>query len=68
MAHEILEIESRFRKLHFVNRPIRKWEPEPLRYLAINSLVKLSDIADAEERMTQRPSFLSRIIEPLILR
>ena len=68
LAHEILEIESRFRKLHFVNRPIRQWEPEPLRYLAINSLVKLSDIADAEERMTRRPSFLSRIIEPLILR
>ncbi|NCW35398.1 MAG: hypothetical protein EBV91_05550, partial [Actinobacteria bacterium] len=42
LAHEILEIESRFRKLHFVNRPIRQWEPEPLRYLAINSLSQRS--------------------------
>ena len=68
LAFELLEIENPLRKLHFVNRPIRRWEIEPLRYLAINSLVKLSDIADLEERITGRPSLLSRVIEPLILR
>ena len=55
-------------QLHFVNRKIRKWEPEPLRYFAVNSLVKLSDIADVEEAKTGRPSLVSRIIAPLILR
>jgi len=47
---------------------IRKWEPEPLRYLGVNSLVKLSGIADKEEARTGRPSMVSRIIAPLILR
>lgn len=54
--------------LHFVNRKIRKWEPEPLRYLAVNSLVKLSGIADKEESITKRPSMVSKVIAPLILR
>ena len=68
IAHEILEKESDLRTLHFVNRPIRNWEPEPIRYIGVNSLVKLSGIADSEERITKRPSLLNRIIEPLILR
>ncbi|MEY2732734.1 MAG: hypothetical protein RLZZ523_605, partial [Actinomycetota bacterium] len=55
-------------QLHFVNRTIRKWEPEPLRYIAVNSLVKLSGVADKEEVKTTRPSVVSRIIAPLILR
>jgi hypothetical protein len=55
-------------QLHFVNRKIRKWEPEPLRYIAVNSLVKLSGVADKEEVKTTRPSVVSRIIAPLILR
>ena len=54
--------------LHFVNKDIRQWEIEPLRYLAVNSLVKLSALADREEALTSRASVLSRIIEPLILR
>lgn len=68
LAHEILETPSSLRNLHFINREIRLWEPEPLRYLAINSLVKLNDVADWEESISGRPSVLSRIIEPLILR
>lgn len=68
LAAEILELESEIRSLHFVNRPIRKWEPEPLRYLGVNTLVKLSGLADREERITGRPSFLNKVIEPLILR
>ena len=55
-------------QLHFVNRKIRKWEPEPLRYIAVNSLVKMSGVADKEEAKTSRPSLVSRIIAPLILR
>ncbi|MBU3692794.1 MAG: FAD-binding oxidoreductase [Candidatus Nanopelagicaceae bacterium] len=54
--------------LHFVNRRIRSWEPEPLRYLAVNSLVKLSGVADREEALTNRASVVSKLIAPLILR
>jgi len=68
LAHLINENSHTVTNLHFVNRTIRKWEPEPLRYIAINSLVKLSGIADIEEARTNRPSLVSRIIEPLILR
>lgn len=68
LAAEILELDSDLRSLHFVNRAIRKWEPEPLRYLGVNTLVKLSSFADREERITGRASLLNRVIEPLILR
>ena len=68
LADLIVGRESNVTNLHFVNREIRKWEIEPLRYLAVNSLVKLSGIADREEARTGRPSLVSRLISPLILR
>ena len=68
LAHEMLERESSLRELHFINRKIRKWEPEPLRYIAVNSMVKLSALADREEALTGRPSLLNRVIAPVILR
>ena len=68
LSNLVTETTNPITELHFVNRKIRKWEPEPLRYIAVNSLVKLSGIADSEEAKTGRPSFISKIIEPLILR
>ena len=68
LAAEITERDDESRSLHFVNRAIRQWEPEPLRYLAVNTLVELNSIADYEERFTGRPSYLERIIAPTILR
>ena len=68
LAHEILDRPNEIRSLHFVNRKIRKWEPEPIRYLGVNALMKLSALSDREERLTKRESFLDRVISPLILR
>ena len=68
LAYEITDQQSALRELHFVNRRIRRWEPEPLRYVAINSLVKLNSVADKEEKISGRPSLLNRIIAPVILR
>lgn len=68
MAHEILDRKLEFRKLHFVGEKIRKWEPEPIRYLAVNGLIYLSTLSDREETITKRPSLLNRVIEPVILR
>jgi hypothetical protein len=68
MANLVVGNSSELTDLHFANRRIRKWEPEPLRYIAVNSLVKLSGVADREEALTKRPSLVSRLIAPLILR
>jgi glycine/D-amino acid oxidase-like deaminating enzyme len=68
IANLIKNTSNPITQLHFVNRELRSWEPEPLRYFAVNSLVKLSGLADTEEKITSRPSMVSRIIAPLILR
>ena len=68
MAAEVLDISSDIRNLRFVNRSSRNWEFEPIRYLAINALIKLTDLSDFEERVTKKPSWINRIIEPLTLR
>ena len=68
IANLIEKTSNPVTQLHFVNRKLRMWEPEPLRYFAVNSLVKLSGVADTEEKITSRPSVVSRIIAPLILR
>lgn len=68
LATLILDQSDDLRRLHFINRGARKWEPEPLRYFAVNSLVKLSGASDREEAITGRPSLLERVIAPVILR
>lgn len=68
MAAEVLDTPSKIRELRFVNRRSRNWEFEPIRYLAINALIKLTDLSDLEERVTNKPSQIKRIIEPLTLR
>ena len=68
IAALITNQETALTNLHFVNRKVRNWEFEPLRYLAVNSLVKLSGVADKEEEITGRPSVVSKLIAPLILR
>ncbi len=68
MAKLIFNENDLITNLHFVNQKIRQWEIEPLRYLAVNSMVKLSGFADKEESITGRPSLVSKIISPLILR
>lgn len=68
LAHLVNEKYTELTSLHFVNADVRKWEFEPLRFTAVNSLVKLSGIADKEEAITKRPSVVSKLIAPLILR
>ena len=68
LAASILGSDDVCRRLHFVDRESRNWEIEPLRYLAVNTLVKLSGVADREEAISGRPSILERVIAPVILR
>ena len=54
--------------LPFVDQKIGKWEPEPIRYLAVNAGFKATVAADFEERISNRPSFISKLVDPLINR
>jgi hypothetical protein len=47
--------------LPWVNRPLRKWEPEPLRWLGLRAMYWLYAAADAQEARTNRPSPLARL-------
>lgn len=42
------------------------WEPEPLRWLGINAGLTATTWADAEERLTRRPSLLARATAPFL--
>ena len=42
------------------------WEPEPFRWLGINAGLRAMQAADAEERLTGRPSRIARALSPLI--
>lgn len=52
--------------LPWVQHRSRAWEPEPLRWLGVNAGLRAMALADAEERVTGRPSRIARAMAPLI--
>jgi len=52
--------------LPWVNRPVRRWEPEPLRWLGVNAGLRLAVAADAEEARTGRASRLAPALSRLL--
>ena len=40
------------------------WEPEPLRWLGINTALRAMTLADAEESLTRSPSLIARAVAP----
>lgn len=56
----MLNNESPLTRSLLVNHRARAWELEPIRWIGINGLLKLTEIADARERRSGAPS--SRII------
>jgi hypothetical protein len=49
--------------LPWVGRRARRWEPEPLRWAAINGLYALYRQADRRERTRGRPSRLAKLLD-----
>ncbi|HSV41756.1 MAG TPA: FAD-dependent oxidoreductase, partial [Nocardioidaceae bacterium] len=47
-------------RLPWVAHASPRWEPEPLRWLAVNAGLRAMTISDAEERLTRRPSRAAR--------
>jgi glycine/D-amino acid oxidase-like deaminating enzyme len=52
-------------RLPWVNHRVRRWEPEPLRWLGVNAGLRLAVAADAEEARTGRPSRLAPLLSRL---
>ena len=56
IAHSITGIPLDHHPLPIVNHVSRRWEPEPLRYIGINSILRLTERADETEKRTGRKS------------
>ena len=62
----VLGVDSDIVRLPWVARRSPQWEPEPWRWLAINSALRLMDVSDTEERLTTRPSRLAGVVDKLV--
>ncbi|MFZ9694017.1 MAG: NAD(P)/FAD-dependent oxidoreductase, partial [Candidatus Nanopelagicales bacterium] len=66
LAHLISDTPTHLTELPWLNRPIRRWEIEPLRYLGISFGLNAMTFADYEEKITKRPSIIGKLMSPLI--
>lgn len=64
LADLVTDTGSALTRLPWVGHRSRRWEPEPLRWLGINTGLKAMTAADGEERLTRRPSLLARAVAP----
>jgi glycine/D-amino acid oxidase-like deaminating enzyme len=62
----VLGADTELTRLPWVNHHSRAWEPEPLRWALVNSGLRAVSVADAEERVTGRPSIIANIVKPFI--
>ncbi|NYD42396.1 NAD(P)/FAD-dependent oxidoreductase [Nocardioides panaciterrulae] len=62
----VLGHDTDLTRLPWVGHRSRRWEPEPLRWLGINAGLRATTLADAEERLTRRPSLVARAVAPLL--
>ncbi len=62
----ILDRSTELTALPWVDHRSPTWEPEPLRWLGINAGLRAMTLADAEERLTGRPSVIGRVMAPLV--
>lgn len=65
LAELMTGTESPRTSLPWVNHRRPKWEPEPIRWVGVNSLLQLPNIADRHEERTERPS---RLIDSVLAR
>jgi glycine/D-amino acid oxidase-like deaminating enzyme len=66
LADLVLGHDSELVTLPWVHHRSRRWEPEPVRWLGINSGLQAMRLADWEERRTGRPSLVARAMAPLM--
>jgi len=56
LADLITGTDSEITRLPWVGHQSRRWEPEPLRWLGVNSGLRVMSLADRQEARTGRPS------------
>jgi glycine/D-amino acid oxidase-like deaminating enzyme len=66
LADLILDRRTSLTSLPWVGHRSRRWEPEPLRWLGVNTGLTAMRLADPEERLTGRPSVIARAFSRLI--
>jgi hypothetical protein len=63
LRDEMLDLGGPLTELPWVGRRPRRWEPEPLRWLAIRGVYSLYRQADRIEVRSGRPSRLGRLVD-----
>jgi glycine/D-amino acid oxidase-like deaminating enzyme len=62
LAHLIVNDKHPLTALPWVNQPSRKWEIEPLRFIGINGLLKISESMDNYEAKNDKPDKIRSFI------
>jgi glycine/D-amino acid oxidase-like deaminating enzyme len=66
LADLVLERDTELTALPWVGHRSRSWEPEPLRWLGVNTGLRVMGAADAEEARTGRPSVLAKVFHRFV--
>lgn len=66
LADLVLGRDSELTRLPWVGHRSPRWEPEPFRWLGVNAGLRAMLAADAEERLTRRPSLAARALAPYL--
>ena len=66
LADLVLGRDTDLTRLPWVGHRSRRWEPEPWRWLGINTGLRAMTWADHEEARTGRPSVLAKAVAPFI--
>jgi glycine/D-amino acid oxidase-like deaminating enzyme len=66
LADLVLERDSDLVSLPWVGHRSRRWEPEPLRFLASRAIVRVLESADRHEDATGRPARRTAVLAPVM--
>jgi glycine/D-amino acid oxidase-like deaminating enzyme len=66
LADLVLGSDTELTRLPWVGHRSPSWEPEPLRWLGINTGLRAMNLADLEEARTGRESRIAKLVAPLI--
>jgi glycine/D-amino acid oxidase-like deaminating enzyme len=66
LADLLLGRDTELTRLPWVGHRSPRWEPEPLRWLGVNASLRAMTTADAEERLTGRPSLAAAVLARLL--
>ncbi|MDH6180565.1 glycine/D-amino acid oxidase-like deaminating enzyme [Microbacteriaceae bacterium SG_E_30_P1] len=66
LADLIVGHSTNLTRLPWVDHHSPTWEPEPLRFIGANAGLLAMTAADAEERVTGKPSIAARVMAPLV--